>query len=71
MLFCRGMAALPLSCILKFPAGLSRPPRHEVVLLEVKAGAGMDKESDRKSTQRGEDALAHTSILPGHHSVIL
>ena len=71
MLFCRGMAALPLSCILKLPAGLSRPPRHKVVLLEVKGGAGMDKESDRKATQRREDAVTHSTILPGHHPIFL
>ena len=65
------MAALPPGCILKSPAGLSCLPRHAVGLLEVQTGAGMDEEADRKVSQGREDALAHSTLLPGHHPLVL
>ena len=65
------MAALPPGCILKSLAGLSCLPHHEVGLLEVQTGAGMDEEADRKVSQGREDALAHSTLLPGHHPLVL
>ena len=65
------MAALPPGCILKSLAGLSCLPHHAVGLLEVQTGAGMDEEADRKVSQGREDALAHSTLLPGHHSLVL
>ena len=71
------MAALPPGCILKSLAGLSRRPHHEVDLLKVRTGAGMDEEADREAAHGGEDALAldlndgqflgmHVSLAPTH-----
>ena len=57
--------------ILKYLDGLSCLPHHEVELLEVQTGAGMDEEADRKVVQGREDALAHSTLLPGHHSFVL
>ena len=65
------MAVLPSGCILKSPAGLSCCPHHEVGLLEVQTGAGMDEEAKREAAQGREDALAHSSVLPGHHPLVL
>ena len=65
------MADLPFGCILKPLAGLYCRPHHEVGLLEVQTGAGMDEEADREAAQGGEDALAHSTLLPGHHSLLL
>ena len=65
------MAALPFGYILKSLAGISSLPHHEVGLLKVQTGAGMDEEADRKVSQGREDALAHSSLLPGYHSLLL
>ena len=65
------MAALPADYIVKSLAGLSCLPHHEVGLLEVQASAGMDEETERKVTQGREDALAHFTLLPGHHPLHL
>ena len=65
------MAALPSGYIFKSLAGLSCCPHHQVGLLEVQTGAGMDEESDRKVAQGRKDALAHFALLPGHHSILL
>ena len=65
------MAALPFGCILKYLDGLSCLPHHEVGLLKVQTGAGMDEEADRKVSQGREDALAHSTLLPGHHPLVL
>ena len=70
-LYCYCLAILPIGCILKPPPCVSRLPRPEVHLLKVKAGARMDKEDCRKASQGGEDALAHSSILPCHHKILL
>ena len=64
-------AALSFGSFLKSPAGLSCLPHHQVGLREVQPGSRMDKETDRKATKRREDALAHSSVLPGHHSLNL
>ena len=65
------MAALPPGCILKSLAGLSCRPHHAVGLLKVRTGAGMDEEAERKVAQGREDALAHSTLLPGHHPLVL
>ena len=70
-LFCYCLAILSIGCIFKPPTCLSRLPRPEVHLLKVKAGASMDKEANRKASQGGEDALAHSPILPCHHKILL
>ena len=70
-LYCYCLAILPIGCILKPPTCLSRLPGPEVQLLKVKAGARMDKEVDRKASQGGEDAPAHSPILPCHHKILL
>ena len=67
--YCLGI--LPIGCILKPPTCVYRLPRPEVHLLKVQAGARMDKEAYRKASQGGEDALAHSSILPCHHKIFL
>ena len=65
------MAALLSGRILESPAGLSYLPHHEMGLLEVRTGEGMDEEADRKVTQRREDAVAHSTLLPCYHPLIL
>ena len=65
------MAALPPGCILKSVAGLSCLPHHEVGLLEVQTGSGMDEEAERKVSQGRGDAFAHSTLLPGHHPLVM
>ena len=65
------MSLLPSGWILMSLPGISCLPHHEVGLLKVQTGAGMDEEADRKVSQGREDALAHSSLLPGHHSLVL
>ena len=70
--FCRGhMVVLPIGGILKPFAGLSCLPCHQLGLLKVEESTGMDEEADRKATQRREDAVTHSTILPGHHPIFL
>ena len=70
--FYRGhMVVLPIGGILKPFAGLSCLPCHQLGLLKVEESAGMDEEADRKATQRREDAVTHSPILPGHHPIFL
>ena len=65
------MAALFCGCIHKSLADLSSLPHLEVGLRKVQTGARMDEDADRKATQRKDDALAHSTLLPGHNSLIL
>ena len=62
---------LPSGCILKPLAGLSCVPHHAVGLLKVQTGAGMDEKADREAVQGREDAFAHSTLLPGHHSLVV
>ena len=65
------MAALPPYHILKPLAGLSCLPHPEGGLLDVQTGPGMGEKAERKAAQGREDALAHSSLLPGYHSLVL
>ena len=43
------LAVPPSRCLLKSFIGLSCLPRHQVGLLKIQTGAGMDEEADRQS----------------------
>ena len=65
------MVVLPIGGILQSLGGLPYLPCHQLGLLKVEESAGMDEEADRKATQRREDAVTHSTILPGHHPLIM
>ena len=65
------LAGLPFGHILKPLACLSCLPHPEAQLQKVQTVARMEGEANRKASERRQDALTHSALLPCYHSILL